>query len=136
MRLFFVICALVIVVFPVQAKPATTGKAPVVRPLGRHLDDVGCAYVVRTAPLEAYPVMLSTPDGTWMNIDGKERALTLVEKSGSEDQAEYRAGEYRIILKYGPMKQHEAGVGYSRAVIMVIYKDQKTIIKVEGGCAC
>jgi hypothetical protein len=129
--------ALILVVFaivPVWAESKPRG--PVVVPLDQRMEDVGCVYYERKSGKTAFPIFLSTVDGTWMNIDGEKRQLTQLDSDNDNDSGQYMAGDYRIVLAYGKAKELEGGVNYGRVTITVQKQNRSTVIKAKGSCGC
>jgi hypothetical protein len=114
----------------------TKPVGPVVKPLDRSLEDVGCVYFDRKAKNNAFPILLSDPEGTVMYIDGEVRQLTLDDKYEGKNSSRYTVGEYQILVDYGRVKQHEGGTSFGNAKITVQKQGRSTVIKAKGGCGC
>jgi hypothetical protein len=119
--------------------PAFAAKqpaGPVIKPLNRHLEDAGCSYYERKAKNDDFPIFLSDPEGTLMDIDGEVRQLTLDNDYEGKNSSRYTAGEYTIRLDYGSMKQYEGGISHGRVKMTVRTPKRSTVIKAKGGCGC
>lgn len=131
MKRLFVLALVWFLGIPVLA--ADKQPAPVIRPMNRVLDDVGCVFNERRGNA---PILITSPSGNWMHIDGQERQLTVVESTDESDYGEYQTGDYRIRIHYGPSKMHEGGASYRWSKITVTRQGRMTQLKVKGGCGC
>jgi hypothetical protein len=134
------ISLLLILVLVLLFKVATTWAADsdlTIQPLNRQLEDAGCSFVLRNAKEWVdYPILISDPDGVWMNINGKTVKLNDVsdpEKMGSQS---FESGHMRVLLRFGRGKENEGGVTYKRATLTVTDGKTTKVIKVKGGCGC
>jgi hypothetical protein len=128
----FVLCLLML--GPAFAETKLEG--PIVKPLDRTLEDVGCVYFDRKAEKDAYPILLSDPEGTVMDIDVELRQLTLDDNYEGKNSSRYTAEEYQILVDYGRVKQHEGGTSFGNARITVQKQGRSTVIRAKGGCGC
>ncbi len=125
---------LCLLLMPAMAADARQAPFVVVGPLSEDLNDVGCAFTLRNAPPDARQIFKDSPDGAWMNLDGKDVLLTPVQQD--YPRAVYRAGDIHVYLYYGYGKEGEGGVGYPRATLKLIRGKDRMTLKIAGGCGC